>query len=265
MLTVALLSALITMHFALHGAEVQVPNLTNLTIPEADEIALPKGLQLTLENRFYSLDTPAGRILSQSPPPGSHVRRGWQVRITESLGAQKVEIPNVVGQDERAATVNLRRLTLDLGTIAHIAAPGTPDIVLAQTPPPSAEGVDRPRVSLLLSTPPDASTGDAVVAPILTGLTPAAAAGRAAASGLRLAYAAAPKSPVFPSPLPSSPVPAAPAGRAGATPAPPATPPPASVQGQGSIVIGQYPASGHRILRGDAIHVTLGGSAPGAQ
>src|ERR1700744_332148 len=85
MLAVALVSALLAMRLALHGSEVDVPNLTNLTIPEANEIVLPKGLQLTLENRFYSLDTPAGRILSQSPAAGTHVRRGWQLRITESL------------------------------------------------------------------------------------------------------------------------------------------------------------------------------------
>jgi len=244
MLAVALVSALLATRLAIHGSEVDVPNLTGLTLPEASYQTRDKGLELTLENRFYSLDTPAGRILSQSPAAGTRVRRDWQVRVTESLGAQKIEIPDMVGQDEREATVNIRRLSLDLGTVAHIAAPGDPEIVLAQTPPPNAEGVDRPRISLLLSQPQTGTTtpaaGEAVVTPMLTGLTAAAAIARVAASGLRIAYAGASTSDAA-TPAPDSAPAAAPAAAARA-----------------GVVVAQTPPSGHRILRGEAIHITLG-------
>ena len=96
------------------------------------------GLSLNVENRFYSTVTPAGRVLSQSPGPGTKVRRQWAVRITESLGPQRVSVPNVIGQTEREAAVNIRRLSLDLGTVAYIPAPGPPGIVLTQSPTPAA-------------------------------------------------------------------------------------------------------------------------------
>ena len=143
MFAVALLSAFITMRLAIHGREVKVPNLTGLALSEASKQTRSLGLLLTLENRFYSPNTPPGHILAQSPAPGVTVRRQWAVRVTESLGAQQVAIPDVLGQSERTASVNIRRLGLELGAVAHIAAPGAPGVVIGQMIADAGEtGVD---------------------------------------------------------------------------------------------------------------------------
>ena len=82
------------------------------------------------------------------------MRRGWQVRVAESLGPQRVAIPNVIGQSERAANINIRRRGLDVGAIAQMQSPDAPDSqVLAQAPPPNASGVSAPKISLLVATP----------------------------------------------------------------------------------------------------------------
>jgi beta-lactam-binding protein with PASTA domain len=153
MIAVALLSAFLTMRLAIHGREVEVPNLTGLTVAEASDTASRLGLHINLENHFYSTATPAGRVLSQFPAPGTKVRREWVMRVTESIGPQRVSVPNVVGETEREASVTIRRLALDLGTVAYIPAPGPAGMVLAQTPTPAAAGVDGPRISLLVSEP----------------------------------------------------------------------------------------------------------------
>jgi beta-lactam-binding protein with PASTA domain len=153
MIAVALLSAFLTMRLAIHGREVEVPNVAGLTVAEANDTASKLGLHMNLENHFYSTATPAGRILSQFPAAGTKVRREWVMRVTESIGPQRVSVPNVVGETEREASVTIRRLALDLGTVAYIPAPGSPGVVLAQTPTPAAEGVDGPRISLLVSEP----------------------------------------------------------------------------------------------------------------
>ena len=101
LVAVALLSAIATMHFAIHGAEVQVPALKGMTVAEARSQTSGLGLDLDVDNRYYSGDVAAGHILSQSPEPGSVVRREWRVRVSESLGPQKVEVPETVGQQER--------------------------------------------------------------------------------------------------------------------------------------------------------------------
>jgi beta-lactam-binding protein with PASTA domain len=252
MLVVALLSAFITMRLAIHGREVKVPNLAGLTLGDASKQTRSLGLRLTLENRFYSPNTPPGHVLAQYPKPGVTVRRQWAVRVTESLGAQQVAIPDVIGQSERTASINIRRLGLELGAVAHVGAPGEPGIVIAQTPSPNAAGVDRPRVSLLLSGPEDAETPEALVMPSLAGLTLAGAAARAAAAGLHIGSAED-----LNLPPPPSATPAAATTPAGPSPAP--TPPTATTAQANAvgIVVAQTPLAGHRVVKGEAVHITL--------
>jgi eukaryotic-like serine/threonine-protein kinase len=256
MLMVALVSAFIAMRLAIHGREVKVPDLTGLTLADASKKASSFGLTLNLENRFYSPDTSPGHILAQFPAPGSNVRREWAVRITESLGAQHVAIPNVLGQSERTASINIRRLGLDVGTIATVTAASLPGVVIAQTPTPNAAGVDRPRVSLLLSAAGESASPTAFVMPSLAGLTLASASARVAAIGLHIVSAedlnlptptatttAVPQT-TSPPQVGPSPVPASPA---------------ASIASPASIgtVVAQAPPAGHRVVRGDPVHITL--------
>ena len=223
MLVVALVSAFISMRLAIHGREVKVPDLTGLTLLEASKQTRSHGLILNLENRFYSPNTPPGHVLAQSPAPGVTVRREWTVRVTESLGAQQVAIPDLIGQSERTASINIRRLGLELGTVSHIAAPGDPGVVIAQTPNPNAAGVDRPRVSLLLSEPEEQASPDAFVMPSLAGLSLSAAVARASAAGLHIVSAEELNQPT---PTPDAATAATPT--APATPAPSAAPPSSS-------------------------------------
>jgi eukaryotic-like serine/threonine-protein kinase len=254
MLVVALTSAFITMRLAIHGREVKVPNLTGLTLADASAKTRALGLRMNLENRFYSPNTPSGSILAQSPAPGATVRREWAVRVTESLGAQQVAIPDLLGQSERTASINIRRLGLEPGVVAHIASTGEPGVVIAQTPAPNAAGVDRPRVSLLLSEPQEAESPEAFVMPSLAGLTLGAASMRAAAAGLHIVSAEDLNLTTPPS--------ATPATTTATTPTPDATPPPtptapAAQSFSVGTVITQFPAAGHRVLKGDPVHITL--------
>lgn len=245
MSTVALLSALITMRLAVHTAEVETPSLTGLTLEEAADATAKLKLNLTVENRFYSTTVPAGRVLSQSPAAGASVRKGWHMRITESIGPQRVAIPDTVGMNDRDAGMAIRRASLDIGATAHLPSPGAADVVLAQTPPANAEGVDKPEVSLLLSEPESAAP-KAWVMPNLVGLSYSAASARMREMELRV-YAIVPQ--------PAAPVvdPNAPAGT-------PAAPPPAPVIPAG-VVLSQTPAAGMRVSSADAPKVKMSASA----
>ncbi len=152
---VAMVSAVTTMHFAIHGAEVTVPNFKGMPLMEAQRQCAGLGLNLNVENRYYSSEVPVGNILSQSPTPGTVVRREWDVRVAESLGPQKVSIPNVVGTQERAAALQLRKLGLELNTTAHMPFPGAaPGTVISQDPPAKGKDVERPSVSILVAATP---------------------------------------------------------------------------------------------------------------
>jgi eukaryotic-like serine/threonine-protein kinase len=183
----AMLSAVTTMHFAIHGAEVSVPSFKGLTVAEATGKAASLGLNSSVDNHFYSVDIPAGRVLSQAPKPGTVVRREWHVRLMESLGPRRVAIPALTGSDERLASIQIRRVGLELGARAEMpyayAPPGT---VIAQNPAPDAAGVERPSISLLVAVPPVETTGG-VIMPDLTGQLFSSAALAISRAGLKLA------------------------------------------------------------------------------
>jgi beta-lactam-binding protein with PASTA domain len=187
LVAVALLSAIATMHFAIHGAEVQVPALTGMTVADARSQTAGLGLSLDVDNRYYSGDVTAGHILTQSPPAGTVVRREWRVRVAESLGPQKVDVPETVGKDERVASLTLRRAGLEVGTTAHLpSSQSVPGTVLAQDPPAHAQGIARPSVNLLVAAP-DNEAADGFVMPDLTGLPVVTAQAQLAKVGVETA------------------------------------------------------------------------------
>jgi beta-lactam-binding protein with PASTA domain len=187
LLAVGLLSAIATMSIAIHGAEVQVPALTGMTVADARSQTAGLGLNLDVDNRYYSGDVAAGHILTQSPAPGTVVRREWLVRVSESLGPQKVEVPSVVGHDEREAALALRRVGLEVGVTARLpyanAAEGT---VIAQDPPAHAQGIARPSVNLLVAATGD-DAPDGFLMPEIVGLPVANAQALLARVGIHVA------------------------------------------------------------------------------
>ena len=159
LIVVGLMSALTAMRVAIHGRETTVPSFVKLTPSEAERTAVTAGLSIALEGQFYSADVPEGRIVSQVPAPGSRVRRGWRVRLAQSLGQQRVVIPNVIGQSPRAAELNVRQRGLEFGDVVQIQLPDTPtEQIVAQSPPANAVGIQSPKLNVLVaaeSTPPE--------------------------------------------------------------------------------------------------------------
>ena len=236
LVAVALLAAIVTMHFAIHGAEVQVPALKGMTVADALSETAGLGLNLDVDNRYYSGDVAAGHILSQSPAPGTVVRREWHVRVAESLGPQKVDVPDTVGVDERVASLELRRAGLEVGEIARLPYKDVADgTVLAQDPPAHAQGIEQPSVNLLVAAPAD-ETPVSYVMPDFSGWTLSSANAALAKIGIR----AAPPGLVD--------VPVAPMGSGIAPIRAPARP---------GSVLSQSPAAGTRIDQSTTVRFTV--------
>jgi eukaryotic-like serine/threonine-protein kinase len=185
---VAMTSAIVTMHFAIHGAEVATPDFRGLTLADAGQRAASAGLSLHVENKLYSTDVPEGRVANQSPLAGAIVRRGWRVWLTESLGAQKLAIPDTLGKDQRVASIEIRRADLQTGSVASLPLPSAQaGDVVAQSPAPGASGVASPVVNLLVAAPPAAAPEPAYVMPDVTGQLFTAAALSLTRAGLQMA------------------------------------------------------------------------------
>lgn len=152
LIVVAMISGLTAMQFAIHGQEVAVPPLVGLTPAEAERTVSGVGLQMSIERQYYSPQIPEGRIMSQLPLPGTRVRRGWQLRVAESLGPTRVAVPDVTGQSEHAAELNIKRRGLDIASVGQVETPGmAADQVLAQNPTANATQLVAPKINLLVS------------------------------------------------------------------------------------------------------------------
>lgn len=156
LIVVFMASALTAMRFAIHGRQTNVPKVVGMTPHDAENALQSHGLVLDRSDRFYSADVAAGRIVSQVPSPGERVRRGWHVRVAESMGPQRVTIPDLTGDSERSAEINIRRRGLEIGTTAVASFPdATPDQIVAQSPPANAVNVSAPKVSVLIAATED--------------------------------------------------------------------------------------------------------------
>jgi len=266
---VAMVSALTAMRFAIHGQEVAVPALVGLTPAEAERAAEGSGLQVSIERQYYSPNVPDGRIMSQLPLPGTKVRRGWEVRVAQSLGPTRVTIPDVTGQSEHAAELNIRRRGLDIASMADMEVPGIPsDQVVAQSPPANTPDVLAPNISLLVTTD---SQPQAFVMPSFIGQPLGTVSQTLEDSGFKLGNVSVAPPPIAEvtdanasatqPPQSSTPVPPAPTSSAttpstsASTPTAPTTPPPQPTPA--SIVVFQSPAPGQKILAGAVVNLQV--------
>jgi len=237
LLVVALISALTAMRFAIHGREVAVPDLVGKTPAEARRITELAGFGFEVERQYYSPSVPEGRVLSQMPASGILIRSGWQVRVALSLGPQRVQIPDVLGQSERAAEINIMRRGLIVGAVAEVEVPGeTPNEVIAQNPSPNASSVSAPRINLLAAQPP---LPQAFVMPKLVGQTLGEATAALKEAGLEVGNV------TVASPAPAIPPPDQPPQT------PPPQPPPAPESS--SVIVSQNPPAGAKVVAGSTV------------
>jgi len=181
--SVTFLSALIAMRYAIQGKEVVLPDVVGKSQDEARRALSGIGVGLKVEDRVYS-NLPVDAIVRQSPPPKTHVKAGADEHVVLSLGAQKVQIPDLQGKSERAARIELMRSGMQLGEESTAYLPGTDgDMVLEQDPVPGTSNITSPHENLLVSgeAPPAA-----YVMPVLTNQAVAAAEAKLSGAGLRV-------------------------------------------------------------------------------
>ncbi len=238
LLVVALVSAVTAMQIAIHGRKVNVPDLAGKTPAEARRIAEQAGLSADVESQYYSSMVPEGNILSQAPVAGTEVRRGWQVRLAQSLGPQRVQIPNTIGESQRAAEISIQRRGLDIRSVAQIAVSGLSDRILAQSPRPNAIEISAPQISLLVS---DTTLPAAFVMPAFNGQTLGSATSALREAGLQVG-----KVTVVP-----------PSDAALAPQIAPSTPSPVLPPTSASVIVSQDPIPGKKVIEGASVNFTV--------
>ncbi len=181
--SVAFLSALTAMRFAVQGREVAMPDVVGKKAFTAQQILRARSVGLKVEDRIFS-NLPVDTVVRQSPPPGVRVKTGQSAHVVLSLGPQKVTIPQLQDRTLRAAQVELLRGGMQLGEVSSAYLPGdVADNVTQQDPTPGTSDVIGPHVNLLVSLGPRPA---AYVMPELAGLPLAEAQSKLSAAGLKV-------------------------------------------------------------------------------
>jgi len=139
-----------SMRVAIRAREVIVPGLAGQSVNQATTALSEAGLTLKVEEtRRPDPKVAAGLILAQDPPPGVRTRRQRSIKVWVSAGPRSSIVPAFVGESERTAQLTIQQNGLELAGVSEIRSDDYPtDVVVSQTPPPSANGG---RISLLVN------------------------------------------------------------------------------------------------------------------
>jgi len=193
--SVAFLSALTAMRYAVQGREVVVPDVAGKRAAEAQQLLFARGIGMKVEERIYSA-LPVDEVVRQSPPPKFTVKKGQFAHVVLSLGPRRETIPQLADRSVRAAKVELLQAGTQVGEISSVYLPdATEDLVLQQDPAPGTADAATPHENFLVSLGPRPAV---YVMPDLVGLPLNEAISKLNVAGLKVAKIAT-------SPVPGSP------------------------------------------------------------
>ncbi len=136
------------------GDEVEVPEVTGLSLDEAKKKLDASDLKADAAPGRYSSEIPRGQVLLSLPQAGSRVKRHRQIELTQSLGAVDRRIPNLLSATVRMARIQLQEMGVRSGSIVYAATDEmSPDQVMAMSPDAGSEVAGDEAVSFLVSKP----------------------------------------------------------------------------------------------------------------
>ena len=122
--------------------KVAVPNLSGLTIVEAQSALEKNGLVLGTQTPQPSPDRPKDTIIGQNPVSGGQVDKGSAVDVTVSTGKDQAIVPTLTGLTSvDAARAALVEVGLTLGKVDEVDSDKPQGVVVGQSPG-SQETVD---------------------------------------------------------------------------------------------------------------------------
>lgn len=130
----------------------EVPKLVDLNIKEAERLAKEKGLKLVITGKEYSSIYEKNKVIRQTPPPGSRIEKGSEVKVVVSLGEKPVEVPDLIGKSELEAGQILGELGLHIGEVEYEYSDEVPEgRIMKQSPPPGTKVKKGAAIDIVIS------------------------------------------------------------------------------------------------------------------
>ncbi len=135
------------------AGEVRVPELSNMTVEEAQKALQPTGLQLSRSGERFDAGVMRGRVVQQDPAAGTPVRGRSRVSVVVSLGEEFSSVPALFGETRRGAELLLQQAGLRVGGITRATSEAVGEGLVVASDPPAESVLPRGTpVALLLST-----------------------------------------------------------------------------------------------------------------
>lgn len=104
-----------------HGQELVVPDMSNLTVEQADSVAQAHDIVIDVTDSVYVKRMKRGAVYRQNPAPGSRVKSGRRISLTiNAKNAKQITMPNLVGLSMRQAKAEILSRGLLLGKLIYV-------------------------------------------------------------------------------------------------------------------------------------------------
>lgn len=147
------ISAYVTLTLIIKGENaVIVPDLRHQNIVTALETLTDLGLNTKIKGSEYNNDIPKNHIIFQDPEPGAEIKKGRDVHIIISKGAEKVLMPRLRSLKRQQAHIIIEENDLCIGAESYIhSALWDKNRIVAQWPPSGQKLSRNACVDLLIS------------------------------------------------------------------------------------------------------------------
>jgi len=113
-----------------HNQELTVPDLSNLSLEEAREVASAADMVIDVTDSVYVKRMKRGAVFRQNPMAGSKVKSGRRIALTiNAVNAKQTTMPDLVGLSTRQARKVLSSRGLILGRLVYVQDMATNNVL----------------------------------------------------------------------------------------------------------------------------------------
>ncbi|MCI2127463.1 MAG: Stk1 family PASTA domain-containing Ser/Thr kinase [Olsenella sp.] len=136
------------------AASVTVPDLTNCTPSEAQDLLNKYGLKGQAGDSVYNADVEVGHVAEQEPAAGASAKAGDTITYHLSQGAEQVSVPNVVGDTQADATSALKNEGFSVNVVQSSSSSVDKGHVISSNPSAGTSADKGSTVTITVSTGP---------------------------------------------------------------------------------------------------------------
>ena len=141
--------------YATVGRYTEAPAVVGLTKNEASAALTSAGFEVEFLPSEHNETVPAQHIISQDPEPAGRILPGGKVRLLNSLGPDRRQVPAVLGMTQAQAIAALEKVGLTAEPVSEAFADAKAGTIVSASPDPGTALKPGTKVALVVSKGPE--------------------------------------------------------------------------------------------------------------